>query len=317
MNTSPAARARRVAAAVLRPAAERIDRLDAVPSSVLRLLADEALNGPFDRPTRFAVTEALAAGSLSVAFVHLQHLSALATVCRSEGPAARFAEPLARGEMRAGIAITALRGSDPLRITPSAGGYALTGTVPWITGWGRIDLLFTAALGDGDLVHRVLLDVRECATLSVVRQPLEAANASDTVTARFEAHPVPAERLVGLIRKADLDARDAAGLAGNGALATGTIAAMLHDAGPSGLDGELIRVRERLLAASPGDLPEARADAGDLAVRAAALLAVRTGSATAVAGSRAARAAREAQFLLVFGSRPSIRAALESRLIGG
>jgi hypothetical protein len=63
-------------------------------------------------------------------------------------------------------------------------------------------------------------------------------------------------------------------------------------------------------------MPSARAAASELAVRAAAAVAVHTGSAAAVAGSDAARLTREALFLLVFGSRPQIRTALLDRLAG-
>jgi hypothetical protein len=51
-----------------------------------------------------------------------------------------------------------------------------------------------------------------------------------------------------------------------------------------------------------------------LAVRAATALAVNTGSSASVAGEQAPRLMREAMFLLVFASRPGIRAALLRRL---
>ena len=63
-------------------------------------------------------------------------------------------------------------------------------------------------------------------------------------------------------------------------------------------------------------MPAARAAAAELAVRAAAALAVSTGSASALVGSHPERLAREALFLLVFGSRPQIKASLLDRLSG-
>ncbi len=64
----------------------------------------------------------------------------------------------------------------------------------------------------------------------------------------------------------------------------------------------------------PGDVSgPARAAAAALAHRASGALAVSTGSASVRAGSVAERTAREALFLLVFGSRPAIREALLGR----
>jgi hypothetical protein len=54
-----------------------------------------------------------------------------------------------------------------------------------------------------------------------------------------------------------------------------------------------------------------------LAVRAAAALAVREGSRSAQADQPVQRLAREATFLLVFGSRPGIKSALLRRLGAG
>ena len=58
---------------------------------------------------------------------------------------------------------------------------------------------------------------------------------------------------------------------------------------------------------------QARAAASELAVRAAAALAVRDGSKSISADQHAQRLAREALFLLVFGLRPAIKSALLRR----
>ncbi|MCU1604019.1 MAG: uncharacterized protein JWP46_484, partial [Modestobacter sp.] len=60
----------------------------------------------------------------------------------------------------------------------------------------------------------------------------------------------------------------------------------------------------------------ARAAASALAHRATGLLVVVTGSRAVLAGAHAERLAREALFLLVFGSRPAIRQALVAELGG-
>jgi hypothetical protein len=58
----------------------------------------------------------------------------------------------------------------------------------------------------------------------------------------------------------------------------------------------------------------ARAAASELALRAAAALAVRDGAGAITVDAHAQRLAREALFLLVFGSRPAIKSELVARL---
>ncbi|GAA0927412.1 hypothetical protein GCM10009558_107030 [Virgisporangium aurantiacum] len=96
--------------------------------------------------------------------------------------------------------------------------------------------------------------------------------------------------------------------------------------GPTPLDDEVDRCREALLTADGPDarqsppsatdlpLPAARAAASELVLRASAALVVHTGSRAVRLDNHAQRIAREAIFLQTFGSRPSIRAALLTRL---
>jgi alkylation response protein AidB-like acyl-CoA dehydrogenase len=79
---------------------------------------------------------------------------------------------------------------------------------------------------------------------------------------------------------------------------------------PSGLDAELDGCRAALDAATPEALPAARAAASELAMRAATTLAVASGARSVLRDHHAQRLVREAMFLLVFGSRPPIKAAL-------
>lgn len=76
-------------------------------------------------------------------------------------------------------------------------------------------------------------------------------------------------------------------------------------------------LRAALDAAGPEEIADARAAASELAVRAASALVVHEGSSSVTLGASGQRLAREATFLLVFGSRPAIRAALLRRLGAG
>jgi alkylation response protein AidB-like acyl-CoA dehydrogenase len=321
------ARAREIAEDVLFPAALDTDASDLLPVSNLDLLAREGfygIAGPVDAggsnldpTTTTAVVETLASGCLTTAFVWLQHRNPVRAVAASETPALRDAwlEPLCRGERRAGIALAGNRPGPPiLRASVTAHGeVVLDGEAPWVSGWGRIDVILVTAR-DGDRVVSVLVDANESPTLRAERLRLVGANASGTVTLRFHDHVVPAERVAGAEPHADVLARDATGLQLNGSLALGVVDRCCRLMGPSAFDEQLAAVRQALEDATPEDLPSARAAASELALRATAALTVAHGSRSILTDQHPQRLAREAQFLLVFGSRPLIRAELSRRL---
>lgn len=306
-------RAERLADQILFPDAGPIDSAERVPERHLRALDDSGLTGLAaagpDLRTRVRVAAALAGGALSAAFVWLQHQGALGAVTRSTAPgvAERFGGPLGSGAVRAGIGITGLRPPAPLTATPARSGWLLTGRVPWVTGWGIVDVLLLAAHARDGLVASLLIDAVPAATLHVEPLELVAARSSRTVTLVLDRHPVAASRLVAAVPLADWEAADAAGLAGNGALALGVAGRAARLAGSEPLQAEVAAALERLVTAPTADLPAARAACSALAVRSAAALTVRSGSRAVLAGGHAERLTREAQFLLAFGSRPAIR----------
>jgi alkylation response protein AidB-like acyl-CoA dehydrogenase len=210
------------------------------------------------------------------------------------------------------------------------GGWLLTGAAPWVTGWGLVDVIHTAAHGpDGDILW-TLVDAVASPTLTYHRQRLVAVNASATVSVSFADHFVPADRVTRTEPVANWVAGDPTRqplvtepgrpLPGRHYMATQTAALALGVAGrcckllgPGRLDDELLACREAVnLAATtdPAALPEARARASHLAVRAAAALVVATGSRSLLLDQHPQRLAREATFLLVFGSRPPVPAEL-------
>ena len=74
-------------------------------------------------------------------------------------------------------------------------------------------------------------------------------------------------------------------------------------------------VRSALDDAGPPTMPAVRAAAAELAFRAAGALVIAGGSTSILAGAHPQRLAREAMFLLVFGSRPAIKANLTALLV--
>jgi alkylation response protein AidB-like acyl-CoA dehydrogenase len=326
------ARARRLAGDLLAPAAGAVEAAGAVPRALLDALAAAGLyglTGPVDAgglaadpATVAAVVEELAAGDLATTFVWLQHLGVVGRLAAAGPPGLRsaFLPDLCAGRRRCGIALqAALRPGPPaVRVRREGAGLVLDGAVPWVTGWGLVDLVLVAARDEDDRdredVVFVLADARPGPGLAATPQRLVAVQAGATVELSFTGHRVPAARLVQTAPLAALLAGDAAGLRLNGSLALGLVLRCTRLIGPSPLDGELTAARARLGAAGPAELPAARAAAAALAHRAAGALVVATGSRAVHAGSDAGRTAREAVFLLVFGSRPAIREALLGEL---
>lgn len=318
--------ARRLADELLLPDAKVVDAADRVPAAHLAALHASGLTaatapggveaGGIDADLALAqrvdIVSALAGGCLASAFVWLQHVGALGAVARSTGPAARFAPVLASGAVQAGVAITAVRPPDPLRLRSIAGGWTLTGTAPWVTGWGLVEMLRVAAIDDDGQVRTVLIDVGP--DMHAERAHLVGATASATVTLTFADVAVTADRSLDVVSTDGWAAADAAGLALNGALALGVAGRAARFAASTALVADVAAASATLTTAPAAELPAARAACAALAVRAATALAVAHGGRGLIRGSHADRLLREAHLLLAFGSRPPIRAALLQHL---
>jgi alkylation response protein AidB-like acyl-CoA dehydrogenase len=323
--------ARGLADDLLFPEAMRVDGLDVLPATHLDALATAGLYGApvlvragglgLDLRASCAVAEELAGGCLATTFVWLQHRGLVTTLAAEGTPSAlrdRWLGPATRGHLRGGIALSGLMPGPPLlRAWPAGRGWRLDGEAPWVTGWGLIDLLLVAARGPDDTIVTLILDAAPRPGLTVTRQRLAAVNASVTVRLGFDDLPVPAERCAGQAPFDPAEGLRPDRLRINGSLALGVTGRCARMLGPGPLDDELAACRERLddaIEAGATAMAEARAAAAELAVRAAAALAVREGSRSAQADQPAQRLAREAMFLLVFGSRPGIKSALLQRL---
>ena len=320
-------RARELGARVFAPAAMEVEAAHRVPPEHLDLLAAEGFYGlagpreaggldmPF--PAACRIIEVLAGACLSTTFVWMQHHGVVRALAGTDNAALRqrMLGPLCRGERRAGVALAGLLPGPPrLRARATEGGYVLDGTSPWVTGWDYLDTLHVAARQDDGTIVWAVLDVPE--PLSITEEPLAmvAVMASSTVQLRFAGHPVPQDRVTGTLPLEQWPSRDAAALRANGSLALGLTARCCELIGPGPLDEQLARCRTALDTADPDAMPRARAAACELALRATAALIVTQGSGAILADHDAQRLAREALFLLVFGSRPPIREALAGLL---
>lgn len=333
-------RATQVAEEILFPAAMSVDAADRIPADHLDALASAGLYGlagptptgetRADGATFARVIEVMSSGCLATTFVWLQHHSAVRALAASGNAALRdqWLSRLCQGARRAGIALGGARPGPPLlRARPVPGGYVLDGSAPWVTGWDMIDVIQTLARDDAGNVVAALLPAQVSGTLTALRLPLVAVNASRTVELTFTAHFAPADLVTGVIPHAQWLARDAGGLRPNGSLSLGVasrccqLLAQVADqgdplaAGARSLAGELVARRAALDSASSEEMPAARAAASAFAFQAAGALAAAAGSHAILTGEHPQRLAREALFLLVFGSRPAIKEQLTALLI--
>jgi alkylation response protein AidB-like acyl-CoA dehydrogenase len=319
---------RRLADDLLFPDAMRVDVMDKLPPEHIDALAAAGLYGSvapdglaLDEPEVFAVAEELASGCLATAFTWVQHLGLLATLAFGTEPAAlreSWLSAAIKGTLRGGIALAGqIPGPPLLRAAPvSGGGWRLDGFAPWVTGWdGLVNVVLIAARGPDDTLVRLIMDAAPAPGLTVTRQRLIAVNASVTVRLDFDGVMIAAERFVSQVPFDPAASSDLRSLRMNGSLALGVTARCCRLLGPSPLDGELDARRGQLdQAADVTAMAAARAAASELAVRAAAALTVHTGSGAITLDQHPQRLSREALFLLVFGTRPPIKAELLRRL---
>ncbi len=323
--------ARELADEVLFPDAMRVDRLAVLPAAHLDALAAAGLYGApapadagglgLDLRQVSDVVEELAGGCLAAAFVLIQHFRLVMTLAADGTPAVlrdRWLASACQGRTRGGIALTGLIPGPPqLRAEPVAGGWRLDGTAPWVTGWGLIDLVQVVARGPDNTVVTLIMDAATQPGLTVTRQRLAAVDAAVTVRLGFEGVLIPPERFVDQAPFDPAVGVQPAALRLNGSLALGVASRCARLFGPSPLHEEVSACRDRLdaaLGADPGPMAPARAAASELALRAATALAVQDGANSITVDQHPQRLAREALFLLVFGSRPAIKNALLDQL---
>jgi alkylation response protein AidB-like acyl-CoA dehydrogenase len=307
-----------------------VKHLDALAAAGLYAIAGPREAGGLDASLKeqASISEALASGCLATTFVWLQHHGSVRALARTDNQSLReqWLEPLCAGRRRGGLVLGGVRPSPrQLRARAVPGGWLLTGDVAWVTGWDRVDVLYTLALSrpsgsaapdvPDDLVS-MLVDAVPSDTLRSAPRRLVAADASGTVQLAFADHFVSTSRVLSIAPYTPPPAYDGGGRL-NGSLALGVVRRCCMLLGPSGFDARLEEQRGLLDAASDESMAEARAGAAELALRASAALITALGSPSITLEHHAQRLAREALFLLTFGTRPAIRAALSARLCAG
>ncbi len=304
--------AQRIADDVLFPAALGTDASDLVPLELLDTLATAGLYGvgmDSDFLTVCAVQEALASGCLTTAFLWAQHLGLVHALAAGADADARakWLGPLAAGEIRAGLGLGGALPKPTLLARPHGQDWLLDGVSPFVSGWGRIDVIHVAARAPDDQVLWLIVDAAEGPSLQTERLTLAALNATATVTATFSKLAVTGDRVTGQHPVGGGTPPEVLRL--HAALALGVAARCCRLLGSTPLDRELDTLRARLDQLGPGTA-QARAEAGEFAVRAAAALMTTEGSRSLLVADHAQRLMREAVFTLVYALRPESKVAV-------
>lgn len=215
------AEAQRIADTLLEPQAERVDREGRVPRENLAALAAAGLvdGSTQSEAFRSAFVEILCAACGTTYFILTQHLGSCNQLAQSQNPALweRFRADMGAGRHYVGVGFGHLRRPQPmLRATPVAGGWTLTGTAPWVTGWPLLaGTIYGAHLPDGRHVY-LYADAKESSQQRVSPPlPLCAMGATETVEVTLDRLFVPTENWVRDSSAEQLAAGDTANLCGN------------------------------------------------------------------------------------------------------
>ncbi len=324
---------------VLFPAAADVDRTGVIPDGHFAVLAEQGFYGLFapldaggpgvEFTEALRVIEVLAGGCLTTTFTWLQHHGIVMALLTTPNAAlrTRLLTAAVRGDVRGGGAFSGIVHTPPrVRATRRPDGWSISGRVPFVSGWGIVDVLHVSAHDEstGDVVSG-LIDARPGPGIAAV-EPLilVAGQGTNTVALELRDLVLPDERVTTRTDRTAFLAGLAIGLRVDSALALGITGRAVRlltttDYTAAGaLRAEQDELRDRFDAAlgEPDRLPGLRAACSELAQRACTALVVAGGGAALLAGHPAQRLAREAMFTLVVASRPAVRSALLSRLTG-
>jgi alkylation response protein AidB-like acyl-CoA dehydrogenase len=325
-------RARRIADDVLFPAALDVDASGSVPQEHLALLAEEgfySLVAPreiggagLDLTELLDVLEAFAGGCLATASVWQQHHGVMLALVDTGNTAlwAEYLGSMMTGRLRASVAYTgAVPGPARLVATRVDGGFLLNGVAPAVIGWDSVDLLLLSASehdsGLDDVIVTGLVDVTSLDGVGVDRLVLAAGHATGTVALTFADYLLPDDRVTREVRRCEFTAGGWFTSRVNGSLCLGVASRcvrMLAEYGRRDLADmfgfQLTRARNRLDVAleQPAGMPSARAEAAELAYRAAGATMAAVGGDSLLASHHAQLLVRNAAFAMVASSRAEV-----------
>ena len=200
------------------PHANEIDRNPEKLRAMIRQMGDRswlALKAPVElggkgmkelEYRRLQISFARVSGALT--FLQTQHQSAVAKLAQSANKSLQpeFFPQVAQGKSLIGVGFSHLRrrGTPMMQASKTAGGYLLTGKVPWITGYGFFEqFILGATLDDGRELYGILPlqnTVQDSGGKITCSQPMAllAATATNTVSAKIHQWYLASDRLVSI-----------------------------------------------------------------------------------------------------------------------
>ena len=292
------------------------------------VLGPEEVTGTAPSATAYReVAELLAGADGTTWFVWFQHHPVVKMLAASanEELARRWLPALCAGTTQAGVAFSHLRSERVVMpATRGDGGWRLSGTAPWCTGWGLLDLVLVGATTADDEVVFALVPLREGEGMAPGRDlRLAAMGGTRTVPLHLDGYEVADADVVLFAPRSRWSTADAAAGANVQPSTFGVVRAALtalaeHDEDTAwALSTRAESVRERaytlLDEVPPGEATEERlrlrAEALILGVQATTALVAAVGGRAMTGDHPAQRGAREAMFHLVFAQTRDARTA--------
>ncbi|MGB0562344.1 MAG: acyl-CoA dehydrogenase family protein [Spirulinaceae cyanobacterium] len=226
----------------VRPSPEAMEREPEALTQGLRSLGDRrllTLKVPPDwggqglgRQEFFAFQQALTRHSGTLAFTQTQHQTAASLIAQGENAAlkAEYLPAMAGGQILVGVGYSQLRRSGPpsLQAQPSDRGYRLTGTIPWITGWGIFQAAVIAATLPDSRSIWGLLPLRPSPQVEFSAPlPLAGMPATQTVSATLKDYELRGDRLLGQKTADWISTKDETGVLNATAFSLGSAQAAL------------------------------------------------------------------------------------------
>ncbi len=272
----------------------------------------------------------------ALAFLAQQHQTALGIILEhpESNVAQTYLHDLMAGKLLIGVGFSHLRHHDvDLKALPVADGYALTGTLPWLSGFQHMTMVVVAAeLPDGQVLFALLplINAQQASggilhlTLPL---PLAAVPSTQTVQAEVIDWLVPPEDVVGLTRADWIAQRDSQRVLWGSAAPLGCARASLQVLATVPQAAELTArfedrwqrlyrtIVQELTQVKPSYHAQLRSEAVHLAVRAAQAAIITTGGSALLLNHTVQRLYREAMLYMVTGLNNNLRQALLADLL--
>ncbi len=331
---------------VVTPIAETLDQDPKILGQCLEDLGDRHLLGlkvlvEFGGSGFSATEYGLAVTEISrrsgiLAFLQTQHQSAAAMIARFGSEEQREQLPqMVSGKLKIGVGFSHLRrsGKPMLKALPTENGYELTGTIPWITGYGFFDKAIAGAtLPNGDELYCFIpLENTQQTSGSTINcgEPLALAamGACQTVAVKLENWQITPEQILVIKPAGSIQAGDRQNVLKHGFFALGCaygcvdfLKQKLEVSQLQTLQSRLDRLRDDIVTAleTPRDFDtqlKLRIKVVAIAQEYAQLALSSSGGAGNLLSHPAQRLYREALMFSVFGQTETIRNATLQTLI--